>query len=140
MGLVFSFPVLFLRMNTNLICRKSKMRSKKSLTASGVFFELKPVLFGLDRDSAFYKIKFYDKDEGSTLEQYNSGLRLEGSYHKGIADLFLEPIVAFGTAMRGGTGIRPCWKGIWPLKPDPGFALEAGKKVLLWGKAMRSIP
>lgn len=31
------------------------------------FFEFTPVLFGLDRDSAFYKIKFYDKDEGSTL-------------------------------------------------------------------------
>ena len=62
---------------------------KKPYSLAG-FFELKPVLFGPDRDSAFYKIKFYDKDEGSTLEQYNSGLRLEGSYHKGIADLFFR--------------------------------------------------
>ena len=53
----------------------------------GGLLEFRPVLFGLDRDSAFYKIKFYDKDEGSTLEQYNSRLRLEGSYQKGIASL-----------------------------------------------------
>ena len=100
----------------------------------GGFFELKPVLFGLDRDSAFYKIKFYDKDEGSTLEQYNSGLRLEGSYHKGIADLFFRADSRLWYGYEGWDGDTTLLEGYLALKPDPGFALEAGKKVLLWGK------
>ena len=106
---------------------------KKPYNLEG-FFELKPVLFGLDRDSAFYKVKFYDKDEGSTLEQYNSGLRLEGSYHKGIAGLFFRADSRLWYGYEGWDGDTTLLEGYLALKPDPGFALEVGKKVLLWGK------
>ena len=30
----------------------------------GGFLELRPVVFGLDRDAAFYRIKFPDQDQG----------------------------------------------------------------------------
>jgi len=106
---------------------------KKPYSLAG-FFEVKPVLFGLDRDSAFYKIKFYDKDEGSTLEQYNAGLRLEGSYHKGIAGAFFRAESRLWYGYEGWDGETTLLEGYLALKPDPGFALEAGKKVLLWGK------
>lgn len=98
------------------------------------FFEFTPVLFGLDRDSAFYKIKFYDKDEGSTLEQYNSRLRLEGSYHKGIAGLFLRADSRLWYGYEGWDGDITLLEGYGALKPGPSFALEAGKKVVQWGK------
>ena len=107
--------------------------AKKPYSLGG-FFELRPVLFGLDRNSAFYKIKFYDKDERSTLEQYNSGLRLEGSYHKGIAGLFFRADSRLWYGHEGWDGETTLLEGYLALKPDPGFALEAGKKVLLWGK------
>ena len=56
----------------------------------GGFLEFEPVLLGLDRDAAFYKLKFFDEDEGQTLEQFNSRLRLEGSYQKGMAGLYFR--------------------------------------------------
>ena len=100
----------------------------------GGFLEFKPVLFGLDRDSAFYKIKLHDKDEGSTLEQYNSRLRLEGSCHRGIAGLFFRADGSLWYGYEGWDGDITLLEGYLALKPNPGFALEAGKKVLLWGK------
>ena len=100
----------------------------------GGFFEFRPVLFGLDRDSAFYKIKFYDKDEGSTLEQYNSLLRLEGSYHKGIAGLFFRADSRLWYGYEGWDGDITLLEGYVALKPGPSFALEVGKEVVQWGK------
>jgi hypothetical protein len=52
--------------------------------------ELRPVLFGLDRDASLYKLKFFNRDEGRTIEEYNGRLRLEGSLEKGIARLFVK--------------------------------------------------
>jgi len=100
----------------------------------GGFLEFRPVLFGLDRDSAFYKINFYDKDEGSTLEQYNSRLRLEGSYHKGIVGAFFRAESRLWYGYEGWDGDITLLEGFLALKPGPSFALEAGKKVAQWGK------
>ena len=56
----------------------------------GGYLELRPVLFGLDRDAALYKLRFFDRDEGKTIEEYNGKLQLEGSLEKGIARLFVR--------------------------------------------------
>ena len=100
----------------------------------GGFLEFRPVLFGLDRDSAFYKLRFFDQDEGSTLEQYNSRLRLEGSYEKGIAGLYFRTDSKLWYDYQGWDGDITFLEGYFALKPGPSFALEAGKKVVQWGK------
>ncbi len=56
----------------------------------GGYAEIRPVLFGLDRNASLYKLKFYNRDEGPTLEEYNATLQLEGSLEKGIARLFVR--------------------------------------------------
>ena len=56
----------------------------------GGYVEFRPVLFGLDRDASLYKLRFYNRDEGATLEEYNATLQLEGSLEKGIARLFVQ--------------------------------------------------
>jgi hypothetical protein len=33
----------------------------------GGYVEFKPVLYGLDHDTAFYKLRFYDTPQGQTL-------------------------------------------------------------------------
>ena len=33
----------------------------------GGYLELRPVLFGLDRDASLYKLKFFNRDEGKTI-------------------------------------------------------------------------
>ena len=100
----------------------------------GGFFEFRPVLFGLDRDAAFYKIKFFDKDEGSTLEQYNFGLRLEGSYQKGIASLYFRADSKLWYDYLGWDGDIDLLEGYLSLKPGPSLTLDTGKKVVQWGK------
>ena len=100
----------------------------------GGFLELRPVLLGLDRDSAFHRIKFFDKDEGSTLEQYNFALRLEGSYQKGITSLHVRTDSLLWHDYQGGGGDIELSEGYLSLKPSPSFTLDAGKKALQWGK------
>lgn len=56
----------------------------------GGYLEFKPALFGLDKKASLYKLKFYNRDEGSKIEEYNSTLQLEGSLEKGIAKLFVK--------------------------------------------------
>jgi len=106
---------------------------KKPYSISG-FIELRPVLLGLDRDSAFHRIKFFDKDEGSTLEQYNFGLRLEGSYQKNISSLYFRTDSLLWHDYQGWDGDIDLSEGYLSLKPSPSFTLDAGKKALQWGK------
>jgi hypothetical protein len=54
---------------------------KKSYHFGG-YAELRPVLYGLDRDAALYQLRFYNRDEGHTLPEYNATLQLEGGIEK----------------------------------------------------------
>jgi len=100
----------------------------------GGFLEFRPVLLGLDQDSAFHRIRFFDKDEGATLEQYNFGLRLEGSYRKGIASLYFRTDSLLWYDYQGWDGDVDLSEGYLSLKPSPSFTLDAGKKAVQWGK------
>jgi len=106
---------------------------KKTYTLGG-FLEFRPVLFGLDRDSAFQKLRFFDQDEGETLEQYNFGLRLEGGYEKGIASLYFRTDSRFWYDYEGWDGDIDLMEGYISLKPGPSFTVDAGKEVVQWGK------
>jgi hypothetical protein len=100
----------------------------------GGFLEFRPVLLGLDHDAAFYRIRFFDQDQGSTLEQYNFGLRLEGSYQKGIAGLYFRTDSLLRYDYQGWNGDMTLLEGYLSLKPNPRFTLNTGKKVVQWGK------
>ena len=100
----------------------------------GGFLEFRPVLFGLDQDSAFNRIRFPDQDQGSTLEQYNFALRLEGSYQKSITSFYFKTDSLLWHDYRGWDGDAYFLEGYFSLKPRPSFSLDAGKKVAQWGK------
>jgi hypothetical protein len=100
----------------------------------GGFLEFRPVLFGLDRDAAFYKLRFFDRDEGSTTEQYNFGLRLEGSYQKSIVSLYFRTDGLLWHDYQGWDHDTVLQEGYLSLKPSPSFTLNTGKEVVQWGK------
>ncbi|MFC1816157.1 hypothetical protein ACFL0M_09495 [Thermodesulfobacteriota bacterium] len=100
----------------------------------GGFLELRPVLLGLDRDSAFYRIKFPDQDQGSIQEQYNLGLRLEGSYQWNITSINFRTDSLLWHDDQGWDDDIVFQEGYLALKPSPSFTLDAGKKVVQWGK------
>jgi len=100
----------------------------------GGFLEFRPVLFVLDRDSAFHKLRLFDQDEGSTLEEYNFGLRLEGGYQKGLASLYFRTDSRIRYDYQGWDEDVDLQEGYLSLKPGPSFTLDAGKEVVQWGK------
>ena len=100
----------------------------------GGFLEFRPALFRLDRDSAFYRLKFFDQDEGKTLERYNLGLRLEGSYVKGIASAHFRAEGMLRYDYEGWNDDVILLDGYISLKPSPSLSFNAGKKVDQWGK------
>ncbi len=48
----------------------------------GGYVEFQPLLYGLNKDAVFYKLKSYDSDEGQFRDAYDLGALLDGSYRK----------------------------------------------------------
>jgi hypothetical protein len=103
----------------------------------GGYLELRPVLFGLDRDASLYKLKFFNRDEGKTIEEYNERFRLEGSLEKGIARLFVKANFDLQYSYLGWEHSEPkrmIYEGYLSLKPSSSLSFNFGKQTLLWGK------
>lgn len=100
----------------------------------GGYGELRPVLFGLDKDSSLYKLNFYNRDEGATLEEYNAALQLEGSLEKGIARLFVRTNMEYKKSYLGEDQKTIVYEGYLSLKPSSSLTIDMGKKTLKWGK------
>lgn len=100
----------------------------------GGYGELKPVLSRLDRDAALYKLKFFDRDEGRTLAEYNAALQLEGSVEQGIARMFARTNTDYKNSYLGTLSRTTVYEGFLSLKPSSSFSLDIGKKTLKWGK------
>ena len=103
----------------------------------GGYVELRPVLFILNRDSALYQLRFYNRDEGKTIEEYNGKLQIEGSYEKGIARLFVKTNFDLQYSYLGwdhNETKRMIYEGYLSLKPSDSLSFKFGKQTLLWGK------
>jgi len=100
----------------------------------GGFIEFRPVVFVLDPDAALYKLRFFDQDQGDVQEQYNFGLRLEGSYQKSIASLYFRTDSTLWHDYRGWDHDFVFQEGFLSLKPGPRYTLDFGKKTVQWGK------
>jgi hypothetical protein len=100
----------------------------------GGFLEFQPTLFGFDQDAAFYRLQFFDEDEGATAAQYDLRLRLEGSYRKGIFSLFGRADALTTQGDLDSESRIELLEGFGSLKPAAGLAFDLGKKVVKWGK------
>jgi hypothetical protein len=100
----------------------------------GGFGEFRPVLSGLDKSAAFYKINFYNRNEGRTLSDYNFRLQLDGSYEEGIARFFTRLNYDLVNTYQGWSNDTTIYEGYLSLKPSNSVALEVGKKTMKWGK------
>jgi hypothetical protein len=100
----------------------------------GGYLELRSVLFGLDRDASLYKLKFLNRDEGKTIEEYNGKLQLEGSLEKGIARLFVRTNSDVRYSYQGWDHKTSLYEGYLALKPSSSLTFKFGKQTLLWGK------
>jgi len=106
----------------------------------GGYLELRPVLFSLDKDSSLYKLRFYNRSEGHTVEEYNFTIQLDGSYEKGIVKLYTKINTDFQESYLGWSEETDLFEGYLSLKPSPSLTLEIGKKTLKWGKGYAWTP
>jgi hypothetical protein len=100
----------------------------------GGYLEFKPVFFWLDKDAAFYKLTFFDQEEGNTTDEYNFTLQVDGSYEKGIARVFVRLNSDAVYDYDGWSGKTSIFEGYLSLKPTLSLNIEAGQKTLKWGK------
>ncbi len=100
----------------------------------GGYAEFFPVLFGLDRNAALYKLNFYNRKTKATIPEYDGTLQLEGSLEKGISRFYVKTNTGYTNNYAVETTKTKVFEGNISLKPSPAFVSEFGKKTLNWGK------
>jgi len=100
----------------------------------GGYLEFYPIVFGLDKNAALYKLNFYDRDAKGTTEQYNGTLQLEGSLEKGISRLYVKTYTNYLNSYQYETTKTSIFEGYLSLKPSSSLIIDTGKKTMNWGK------
>ncbi|MGC1403341.1 MAG: hypothetical protein WA974_10485 [Thermodesulfobacteriota bacterium] len=100
----------------------------------GGYIEAMPILFGLDKNAALYKLNFYNRNAGATTPEYDGTLQLEGSLEKGISRFFFKTNTAYTNNYQTTATNTLLFEGNVSFKPSPTFITEFGKKTLNWGK------
>lgn len=100
----------------------------------GGFFEFQPSLLGIDRGSAFSRLRFYRDRQGHLSDQHGLRLRLEGSYKRDIYSLFFRADTSVRNDFDGWDEDTKLFEAYGSIKPNANFVFEAGKKVMKWGK------
>jgi hypothetical protein len=107
---------------------------KKSYHFGG-YLEFKPVLYGLDHDAAFYKLRFFNDPQGRTLPEANGRVQLEGSYEKELYRLYVKTNTDLRDSSPDGSSEHSVfYEAYGSLKPSPSLKIDAGKKTMRWGK------
>ncbi|OGW23850.1 MAG: hypothetical protein A2X59_06185 [Nitrospirae bacterium GWC2_42_7] len=106
---------------------------KKSYHIGG-YIEFRPAVFSLDKEASLYKLKFYNREEGGTFEEYNAKFQLESSLEKGIAKLFIKTNTDYKENYLGEDQKTTIYEGFLSLKPSSSLSIDIGKKTLRWGK------
>jgi len=100
----------------------------------GGYLEFRPVLFGLDTNSALYKLKLYDRDKKNIREEYNFTALLDGSYKKGTTEFRAIVNTDLRESYLGWSEETILYEGYMSLRPSSTFNFNIGKKTLKWGK------
>lgn len=100
----------------------------------GGYLELKSVMFGLQEDSAFYKLRFFDKDEGDTTYEFTLRAQFDLSYQKGAVDVFVQPDFLYTYSYRDEELTTEIFQSYISVKPSTPLGIYAGKRVVRWGK------
>jgi len=84
----------------------------------GGYAEFKPILSGLNKDGAFYKLKFYNRNEAGTIKEYDATLQLDASLEKNIAKFFIRTNTGYKNSYPGETQETVIYEGFLSLKPS----------------------
>ena len=100
----------------------------------GGYVEFKPILFGLDRESAFYKLRFFDNPQGKNLLEANGRIQLEGSFEKNIFRVYARTNTDLKSSYAGESERSTFYEAYGSVKPSANLKFDVGKKTMKWGK------
>lgn len=100
----------------------------------GGYAEIKPTVSLPREASSLYRLKYYNRDFGESLEEANFKLQLEGSYEKGIARLYFKSNTDYKLSRLGDQERTDLYEGFLSLNPSSSWKIDAGKKTFKWGK------
>lgn len=98
------------------------------------YVEAKPLFFGLDRDSALYKLRYFDNPQGQTQLEGNGRVQLEGSFEKNIFRVYAKTNTDLQSSYSGESERSTFYEIYASLKPSTGWKFDVGKKTMKWGK------
>lgn len=100
----------------------------------GGYVELKPTFSQTRRDASLYRLKYYNRDLGASLEEANLKLQLEGSYEQGINRLYFKANTDYKISPLGDQENTDLYEGFLSLAPSTAWKIDVGKKTFKWGK------
>ncbi|NTW06454.1 MAG: hypothetical protein HGA29_01280 [Syntrophaceae bacterium] len=100
----------------------------------GGYIEFKPILYGLDHDSAFYKLRFYNNPQGKTLPEWNGRIQLEGSYERNIFRIYAKTNTDLKSSYAGESERSTFYELYGSMKSSSNLKFDVGKKTMKWGK------
>lgn len=107
---------------------------KKPFELSG-YLEFKETVLGLDKHSLLYRQKYAGQETGDQQYFTNVTAKLEGKAQQGIANAYVRyRLGSQRDAVQGWTADSTFEEGYVSLKPTPSVTIEAGKRVVKWGK------
>ncbi len=101
----------------------------------GGYVELKPVIYGLNHDAAFYKLRFYSDPQGRTLPEENGRVQLVGRFERESYRLYAKTNTDLKySAYTNSSEHSVFYEAYGSLKPTSALQIAVGKKTMRWGK------
>jgi len=105
----------------------------KAFEFSG-YVEAEPEYARANQDGALYQLQFFGRDQEAYIDRLTGTVELEGRLRKGIASLRFQTHSEVVWDYLGEEQDHALYEGYATLQPNPGFALDLGKKTMRWGK------
>ncbi len=108
--------------------------AEKKPYSLGGRLELRAIDHRLDEEAARTHLSYYRDDPGSSTREYHPAAELNAAYTSGLVQAKLLTHHEFSMNEAGDEWINEVYEGYLSLTPSANVTLEAGKKVILWGK------
>ncbi|HEX6297552.1 MAG TPA: hypothetical protein VFZ74_13330, partial [Burkholderiales bacterium] len=100
----------------------------------GGYVEIRQDHLSLNRDSAFYRLAFYNQEQREHLDRTTGNLQLAGKLRHGAATFDLRTSSVLQRDQLGEDHESKIFEAAVSVRASPGLTFDAGKRTLRWGK------
>jgi hypothetical protein len=97
------------------------------------YAEIEPAYSVSNEAGALYQLEFFDEDPRDTIARLPMALELEGRYRKDTTTLSFRTHSSYVWDYTHESAEHELYEGLLTLQPNPGLAVDLGKKAYRWG-------